>query len=68
MKKLKCLIKKYGILKLTMLLDYRSPCTIRHWLKNGKIPTISKEKVDELFKYSNEGESFKASINDSLRG
>lgn len=49
-KKLKALIKKYGILQVTSELGYRSTSTIRHWIKNNEIPAMAKESVNEYLK------------------
>lgn len=45
LKKLEKLIKKYGILKVASDLGYRSSTTLTHWITNGRIPDLAKEKV-----------------------
>ena len=48
--KLKKLISKHGIVTVTFKLGYRSPNTVLHWVNNGAIPEIAKEKVGKLIK------------------
>ena len=50
LRKIKQLVKKYGIAKVTVDLDYRSTGTIRSWIKNNKVPVSAIRRVKEYLK------------------
>ena len=43
--KLKKIIEKEGIVRVSSDLGYRSPGTIKSWIYNKKVPNLAKEKV-----------------------
>lgn len=44
--KLKKIIEKEGMLKVSNDLGYRSQTTITNWIRNNKIPNVAKAKVE----------------------